>query len=204
MSIIQSWPRIWQDQVLPSSISSLFSHHTPLHQLSFTVTLSFFFFFLKIRVQLISSVMSISPVQHSDPVWYTGSPNHKHTHTHIFIHTHIYIHTHTYTHTFFFSYDLPSWSIPREWIEFSALHSRTSLLIHSKCNSLHLSIPNSLFFKKKFIYFLLFTDALAAYGSSQVRGQIRAVTASLYHSHSNARSKPWLRTTPQIMATPDP
>ena len=38
---------------------------------------------------------------------------------------------------------LPSWSIPRGWIEFPVLYNRTSLLVHSKCNSLHLLTPNS-------------------------------------------------------------
>ena len=46
-------------------------------------------------------------------------------------------------HTFPFSYYLPSWSIPRDWIEFPVLYSRTSLLIHSKWNSLHLLTPNN-------------------------------------------------------------
>ena len=36
---------------------------------------------------------------------------------------------------FFFSYYLPSQSTPRDWIELPVLYSRTSLLIHSKCNS---------------------------------------------------------------------
>ena len=40
--------------------------------------------------------------------------------------------------------------------------------------------------KKNFFYFLsFFRAALAAYGSSQARGQIRAIGASLHHSHSN-------------------
>ena len=43
-----------------------------------------------------------------------------------------------------------------------------------------------------YYYFLLFRAALAAYGSSQVRGLIRAAAASLHHSHSNVRSKPCL------------
>ena len=43
-----------------------------------------------------------------------------------------------------------------------------------------------------------------AYGGSQARGQIGAVAASLYHSHSNIGSKPRLRPTPQLTATQDP
>ena len=57
--------------------------------------------------------------------------------------------------------------------------------------------------KKKF-FFCLFRVASVAYGGSQARGQIRAVAAGLCHNHSNARSKPCLRRTPQLMATPDP
>ena len=38
----------------------------------------------------------------------------------------------------------------------------------------------------------LFRAAPVAYGSSQVRGRIRATAAGLYHSHSNARSEPLL------------
>ena len=54
-----------------------------------------------------------------------------------------------------------------------------------------------------FIY-LLFRAALAAYGGSQARGQIRAIAAGLHHSHSNAGSEPRLRPAPQLTATPDP
>ena len=42
--------------------------------------------------------------------------------------------THVYT---LFSYYLPSYCITSDWIEFPVLYSRTSLLIHSKRNSLH-------------------------------------------------------------------
>ena len=41
-------------------------------------------------------------------------------------------------------------------------------------------------------------------GGSQARSGIEAAVASLHHSHSNARSKLWLRPTPQLTATPDP
>ena len=50
-----------------------------------------------------------------------------------------------------------------------------------------------------FIY-LLFTAAPMAYGSSQTRGRIRAVAASLHHSHSNAKWEPRLWPAPQFMA----
>ena len=45
-----------------------------------------------------------------------------------------------------------------------------------------------------------------AYGGSQARGWIGAIAAGLRHSHShsNLGSKPYLQTTPQLMATPDP
>ena len=39
-----------------------------------------------------------------------------------------------------------------------------------------------------------------AYKVSRAGGQIRAVAAGLHHSHSNARSKPHLRATPQLTA----
>ena len=46
--------------------------------------------------------------------------------------------------------------------------------------------------------------ALAAYGSFQARGRIRAVAASLHQSHSNSGSKPCLQPIPQLTATLDP
>ena len=46
--------------------------------------------------------------------------------------------------------------------------------------------------------FCLFRAIPMAYGSSQARGWIGTAAAGLHHSHSNARSKPQLR------ATPDP
>ena len=54
------------------------------------------------------------------------------------------------------------------------------------------------------IIILLFRAALAAYGSSQDRGQIGATAAGLHHSHSHAGSEQHLWPTPQLMATPDP
>ena len=56
--------------------------------------------------------------------------------------------------------------------------------------------------KLSFYFFGLFRAG--AYGGSQARDLIGAVTASLHHSHSNTISKPLLQPTPQLMATADP
>ena len=53
-------------------------------------------------------------------------------------------------------------------------------------------------------FFCLFRAASTVYLSSQARGQIRALAASLPHSHSNVRSEPRLRPTPQFTAMLDP
>ena len=55
-----------------------------------------------------------------------------------------------------------------------------------------------------FFFFCLFRVVPLAYGSSQARGRIRATAASLYHSHSYARSESCLQPTPQLTVTPDP
>ena len=56
-----------------------------------------------------------------------------------------------------------------------------------------------------YIYiFCLFRAAPTAYGGSQVRGWIGAVTAGLCHSHSNAGSKLHLQLIPQLTAMSDP
>ena len=54
-----------------------------------------------------------------------------------------------------------------------------------------------------FVVVLVFLTAVPK-GSSQAKGQIRAVAAGLYHSHSHAGSKPHLRPTPQLKAMPEP
>ena len=54
-----------------------------------------------------------------------------------------------------------------------------------------------------FPFSLHFRAAPVAYGRSQARGPVGAAGAGLHHSHSNARSKPCLQPTPQLMATPD-
>jgi len=43
-----------------------------------------------------------------------------------------------------------------------------------------------------------------AQGGSQARGLIGATAAGLHHSHSKARFEPYLRTTSQLTAMPDP
>ena len=55
-----------------------------------------------------------------------------------------------------------------------------------------------------FVFFAFSRATPSAYGSSQARGLIGAVAASLNQSHSNAGSEPRLRPTPQLTATPDP
>ena len=55
-----------------------------------------------------------------------------------------------------------------------------------------------------FGFFHLFRAPPTAYGSSQARGGIRTIAAGLGQSHSNTRSEPRLRPTPQLMAMPDP
>ena len=56
------------------------------------------------------------------------------------------------------------------------------------------------------LFFGLFTFSRAvpaAYGGFQARGLIGAVASDLHQSHSNSGSKPRLRPTPQLKATPD-
>jgi len=55
-----------------------------------------------------------------------------------------------------------------------------------------------------FFGFCLFRAPPVALGGSQARGPIGAVAAGLHHSHSHARSEPYLWPTPQLRATPGP
>ena len=64
--------------------------------------------------------------------------------------------------------------------------------------------PGTLTFNIIFFFFLLFRVVPGAYGGSQARGRNGATAAGLHHSHSNTGSKPRLRPTPQLTATPDP
>ena len=55
-----------------------------------------------------------------------------------------------------------------------------------------------------FCFVLFFKAGLAAYGSFQARGPVRAAVASLHDSHSNVGTEPRLWPTPQLTAMPDP
>ena len=55
-----------------------------------------------------------------------------------------------------------------------------------------------------FSIFAFSMAAPTAYGDSQARSLIGAVATGLRQSHSNEGSKPRLRPTPQLTATPDP
>ena len=68
-----------------------------------------------------------------------------------------------------------------------------------------LPISYKLLFIYLFIYYFscLFGAALTAYGGSRARRLIGATAAGLCHSHSNPRSEPRLRPTPQLTAMPD-
>ena len=101
-------------------------------------------------------------------------------------------------------------SPPRFWLIFSSFFSFNQfpyfIINYGK-------IKNSIFtviqvlqhlFIYLFIVFCPFRAAPVAYRGSQARGLIGSVAASLCQSHSNARSKPHLQPTPQLIATPDP
>ena len=55
-----------------------------------------------------------------------------------------------------------------------------------------------------FFFFCLFRTTPMAYGGFHTSHLIGASTASLHHSHSNARSKPHVQPTPQLMAVANP
>ena len=56
-----------------------------------------------------------------------------------------------------------------------------------------------------FFVFLSFSRSVPeACGGSKAMGPIEAVSTGLHHSHSNARSEPRLRPTPQLVAMPNP
>ena len=68
-------------------------------------------------------------------------------------------------------------------------------------NDIHYYYFTDFFF---FLVFCLFRATPAACGSSQARGWMGTVAASLHHSYSNAGSKPHLWPTPYLMSMPDP
>ena len=72
--------------------------------------------------------------------------------------------------------------------------------LHSALNYFFFS-----FFQVCYIpFFILFSNAPAAYGGSRARGQIQATAAGLHHSHSHVGSVLHLQPPPQLMAMPDP
>ena len=80
------------------------------------------------------------------------------------------------------------WHEERGWLRFK------KWIMFWQKNRLNCKHPALLF--SFFCLFVFSRAAPAAYGSSQVRGQIGAAATSLHHSHSNARSEPSLRHTP--------
>ena len=71
-------------------------------------------------------------------------------------------------------------------------------------NVLSWNFVGFLFFCCCCFVFCLFRGIPMAYGSSQARGQIRAIAAGLFHSHSNTDSKLLLRPIQQFTAMLDP
>ena len=67
--------------------------------------------------------------------------------------------------------------------------TKNKYTLHLKWISVYSESVNILFF---FFIFCFFRAIPVAYGGSQARGPIRAVSASLHYSHSNARSQPRL------------
>ena len=90
------------------------------------------------------------------------------------------------------------------WVYLSLGVSRDITGCGAECGKPHTAYPSVTIFFLSFFFFLVFRAAPAAYGSSQARGWIRGTAAGLHHSHSNTGSKPHLRPTPQLTATPDP
>ena len=92
--------------------------------------------------------MPISTVQQSDPI--------KHVHTLLFL------------------FNLPSWFIPRDWIWFPVLYSRT--------------------YEASIFFFFFFRATPVAHGSSQIRSQIGEQLLAYSPAHSNTRSlSHWMR-----------
>ena len=84
---------------------------------------------------------------------------------------------------------------------FPPIFSRLMQYFLKKSKLMQKKVYNEQYKKKFFFVFCLFRATPAAHRGSQARGPIRAVVASLRHSH--ARSESRLPPTPQLMAMPD-
>ena len=78
------------------------------------------------------------------------------------------------------------------------MYINTIVYINTNDILLHSKIFNKIFFS------FFFRATPTAYGVSLARGRIGAIATGLQHSHSNTRSKPHLRPTPQLTAMPNP
>ena len=88
---------------------------------------------------------------------------------------------------------------PRAFLNKHPTHEGTS-----ESASLETQHAKPHFSKEHYYLCFLFKAAPVSYGSFQARGPIRAAAADLHHSHSNARSEPYLQSTLQLTETPDP
>ena len=78
----------------------------------------------------------------------------------------------------------------------------TRAIVPQLCQSLGCALLSAQHYSLDSIFF--FKASPRAYGSSQIRGPMRATAAGIYHSNSNSRFKPHLQLTPQLMAMMDP
>ena len=88
-------------------------------------------------------------------------------------------------------------------LSFSPLQSFTSaILLNLFLQSHYLPFHQGLHLSSFFFFSLRATPV--AYGGPRLGVKFRAAAAGLHHSYSNARSKPHLWPTAQLMASPDP
>ena len=91
------------------------------------------------------------------------------------------------------------------WVKFRPNFTKSSaFLLLTHFSFLFFLLFLFFFFFLSFCLFAFSRATPVAYGGSQARGLIGAVATSLRQSHSNARSKPRLRPTALLTATPDP
>ena len=118
----------------------------------------------------------------------------------------IYIFIYIYIYLFIYIY------APYVWA-YKCIHTHASIYVYTIsmyiCVYIHYThnffwILHHSVMLRNFFLILLFRAAPAVYGSSQARGQIGTVAASLYHSHSHTGSKSHLWPTPWLAAMPDP